>query len=102
MSSRRVRLTPEQRSALIVKTATMVAQEQGLFSFSIANVSRRMENTSKATIKHYFTLEQLRTAVIEAALERSHSGLVAQAITANHPTIAHLDADQKQRFLSRV
>lgn len=102
MSSKRLRLTPEQRSTLIVKTATIVAEEQGLYSFSIANVSRRMENTSKATIKHYFTLEQLRTTVIEGALQRGHSRLVAQAITANHPAITHLDASQKKRFLSDV
>ena len=64
----RIRLTPEQRKIMILETAVKEALDHGLYRFSIANVSRRLENTSKSTIRGYFgNIKGLRIAIVEEA-----------------------------------
>lgn len=100
----RVRLTPEERKQQIVNAALDDALEHGLYAFSIANVSRSIQDRhcSKATIKHYFTMEALRTAVIKEAIRRDDNPfdvIVAQAISMNHPATDHFADDERAEFL---
>lgn len=99
----RVRLTPEQRKRLILNAAVKVADDIGVFNFSITNVSRHLSGTSKATIKHYYTMDQLRTAVINEALKRPDCvRIVAQAVAMEHKAVNHLDEQLKQAYLKHV
>ena len=98
----RVRMTPEQRKLQILDAAVGVALDQGVYAFSIANVSRAIQDRhcSKATIKHYFsTMENLRTAVIEKAIKDDHGVIVAQAIAMNHDAVNSLDSGQRRKYL---
>lgn len=101
--SKRTRLNPLDRKRLILNAAVDVAKASGLFKFSIVNVSRALTQTSKATIKHYYTMEQLRTAVIEDALKRGDCmQIIAQAIAMHHPSTKHFDDMTKQAYLKHV
>ena len=100
----RVRLTPEQRQLQILNAAISVALKNGLYNVTIANVSRSINDSqcSKATIKHYFTMEQLRSAVIVKAMQDEHDVIVAQAITMNHEVVADMDQFDRRKYLDNV
>ena len=101
--SNRTRLKPEERKRLVLNAAIEVAKERGVFKFSIANVSRHLTGTSKATIKHYFTMEELRTAVIKEALERPECLLiVGQAVAMRHDAVSHFDENIRAEYLKHV
>ena len=77
----RVRLTPEQRKRLIIDAAIDEALEKGLYSLSIVNVSRRLENCSRSLIKQYFrTLTGLKSEVIRHALDHEHHSYQTQIL----------------------
>lgn len=101
--SKRTRLKPEDRKRVVLNAAVEVALEKGVFKFSIANVSRHLPGTSKSTIKHYFTMEELRTAVITDALERPDCLLiVAQAVAMRHHAVSHLSETDRAEYLKHV
>jgi len=101
--SKRTRLDPEDRKRLVLNAAIDVAKDRGIFSFSIANVSRYLTGTSKATIKHYFTMEELRTAVIKEALERPDCLLiVGQAVAMRHDAVSHFNENERAEYLTHV
>lgn len=98
----RVRLTPEERQLQILNAAIEVALKQGLYNFSIANVARSIRDCSKATIKHYFTMESLRSAVVVKAIQDDHTAIVAQAITMKHKAVDHLTVGDRRAYLDNV
>ena len=98
----RTRLTPDQRQLQILNAAIKIALDKGVYNFSIANVSRAIEDCSKATIKHYFNMESLRTAVIVKAMQDGHDSIVAQAITMNHDAVSKLTTGQRRKYLNNV
>ena len=100
----RVRLTPELRQLQILNAAISVALKTGLYNVTLANVSRSIDDSqcSKATIKHYFTMEQLRSAVIVKAMQEDHDVIVAQAITMKHKTVSNLNKQERKRYLNNV
>lgn len=101
--SKRTRLKPEERKRLVLNAAIDVAKEIGVFKFSITNVSRHLTGTSKATIKHYFTMEELRTAVINEAIERTDCLLiVAQAVAMRHLAVSGLSESERTEYLKHV
>lgn len=101
--SNRTRMKPEDRKRLILNAAIDVALKRGVFNFSIANVSRHLTGTSKATIKHYFTMEELRTAVITEALDRSDCLLiVGQAVAMRHDAVSGLSEKNRAKYLQHV
>lgn len=102
MSHQRVRLTPEERRRQIINAAVDVVLERGLYNFGIVNVARELPNGSKSIIKHHFNMTELRTAVVESALEHGHSKIIAQAITMEHEAIGQLTDEQRQRYLADV
>lgn len=100
---KRTRLDPEARKRLVLNAAFDVAKEKGVFNFSIANVSRHLLGTSKATIKHYFTMEELRTAVIKEALDRPDGLLiVGQAVAMRHDAVSELPKHIRAEYLKHV
>ncbi len=106
--SKRTRLSPDDRKRMILNAAVKVAVELGVFNFSITNVSRSMPNTSKATIKHYFTKEALVAAVIEDLLDRpscltiEECKVIGQAIAMRHKAVEHIDELNRQEYLKHV
>ena len=100
MHYQRLRLTPEDRKRLILNAAFDTAMKQGVFNFSIANVSRRMKTTSKATIRHYFTISQLRSAVIQEAVDVSNKIMIGEAIAMKHPVTDDLPENQRKSCLT--
>ena len=106
MSKNRIRLKPEERRLQILNAAVHVALKRGLYNFSIANVSRTMINCSKSTIKHYYTMESLRTAVTIEALRYGYTEkyriVIAQAIIMCHSDIKHLTKAQRAWYLINV
>lgn len=99
---KRVRLTPEQRKLEIIIVATDVAATYGLYNFSIANVSRAMVGCSKSTIKHYFSLSELRAEVVKYAVVNGPDIIVAQAITMNHSVVCEFDESRRWGYLKDV
>lgn len=99
---RRTRLSPEERRQQIITAALKVAGDRGLYSFNIKAVSLALQDCSKSTIKHYFSIDDLRTAVVEAAIDLGQSDIVTQAITMKHPAVANLTDEQRQGYLADV
>lgn len=101
--NQRVRLTPDMRHSQILDAAVKIALEKGIYNFGIVNVARSIANCSKPTVRHYFSnITELRTAVIEAAIERGHGRLVAQAITMDDPCVRHLSKSERKKYLTNV
>lgn len=70
----RKRLDPEDRKRQIVLAAVAVVQERHLYGFNIKMVSQRLQDCSKSTIKHYFSIDELRQAVIDWAIANPKKG----------------------------
>lgn len=93
----RKRLTPDERKQSIVLAAYELAKETHLFGFNIKKVSLRLQDCSKSTVKHYFNIDDLRTAVIEHALTHTCGlEIVRQAITSGHQAVAHFTPEERK------
>ena len=71
-----MRLQPENRHAVIITAALSIAKDSGLHSVTHGAVAKRcILQTSKATVKHYFSTQaDLWKAVIKAAPEYADAG----------------------------
>lgn len=98
----RNRLTPDERRQQILLAATVLAVESGLYNFSVTNVSRKLKNCSKSTIRHYFSLADLRMAVVDMAIADDNSAIVAQAITMKHRAVKRMNDYERRRHLNNV
>ena len=101
----RVRLDPEIRKRQILNAALDDAIERGPYNISIISVSRRLENCSKDTVKHYYpTKTILCDAVIDEAVKTSCETVIGAAIAMKHPAFTRVDEpiceEQKQKCLS--
>ena len=100
---KRTRLTPDERKQMILLGSINVALKHGLYNFSIANVSTYLKGVSKSTIRHYYTMNELRTAILIHCMDtEKHPELIAQGIVMNHDALCDMPKSKRQAYMKHV
>lgn len=87
---------------MIIEAATFLAETKGIRRFSRAEVAERLGVTGGAIFYYYPTVEAMHAAVIRAAIQNHHYGIIAQAITQNDPLIEKLSPTLRSEALNSL
>lgn len=83
--ARRSRLEPQERRKQLLDTALEVAESVGFENMTIGKVGRCAGCTQQLVSHYYGTREELRNAVMRAAVRRSVYRVIAQGLANGHP-----------------
>ena len=92
-----VKLRAEQRRAQILTQATRLARDGFLYNMTADDIAEAV-NISRATVLHYFgSMQGLRDAVVQGAVDRENLSIIAQALGADDPLMENVNADLRHR-----
>ena len=96
-----MRLSPDERREQIIKSGTKLAEQIGLYQFSLGDVGRDIKCAPSLVSYHFGTIADLRNTVIERACEGhiKNGPILAQAIVRRDPMVAELDNRIKRNVL---
>ena len=96
-----MRMSPEERSKMIIDAATELAEKNGLYQFSLIDVGQRLKCAPSLVSYHFGTIEKLRERVILNAISDNvvNSPVLAQALVRRDPLVQYLSARIKRNVL---
>lgn len=77
---------------MVIEAATELAETRGIRRFARAEVAEKLGVTGGAIYYYYPTVKLMHDAVIRAAIQNHHYGIIAQAIAQNDPLIEKISA----------
>lgn len=94
---KRTRKKPDARRAEILDGALAVAAAEGLRNTTRDLIAARVGISPALVSMHFSTMEQLRRAVMRAAVEREVLSIVAEGLAARDPHALKAPEELKQR-----
>jgi AcrR family transcriptional regulator len=79
----------------ILKAATSLAETRGYSYVYKRHIAATLGCGMGTVNYHWGTMTELRTAIVQRAVETKNKRIVLQALAANHHAIRHLTAEQR-------
>lgn len=102
MTKKFTRMNPSNRHIGLLDAALTVAAEYGFENLTLSRVAH-CAGCSQPLVNHYYgTIDDLKAAVMRAAVRREDHKVLAQGIAAGHPVALEASKALKRRALNSL
>lgn len=96
------RMKPADRKDIILAAAIQEAGRLGFNNFRLVDVAERAECSTASVMRYWKTMEQLRRAVMGAAIKDKVLRIVGVGVAIGHPRCKNLPADLRRTALESL
>lgn len=96
------RMTPTDRKAAILDAAVTAAKKHGFARLRLVHIAEQAECSNALVVSHYGTMQQMRRAVMRAAIKQEILPIIAEGIATRDPVACKAPDVLKEKALATL